>query len=508
MDRLIKKENTMNFSDALERNLNTTKTTNGSLAFKSTLNANLDVFFTAGGVRGSWNPIQSQADVVTKFKQALTEDKELAIRNLINIRNFRMDGMGERKLFQRLYIALDKDTQIKMIPVVPIIGRWDDLFEIFHLTTNIDLKVKICSFIKEQLDADLKSEQPSLLAKWLPSDKGSRAKERDKVFIHSLGFKYTKEYRKILSTLRPKLNLIETKLTQKEYDKIDLEKIPSRAFGFYSKALWKYKEDEMENLNKKVESGEAQIKMVGITPDEVIHKLKENKMRNLEDTFEAQWKSFPTDDKNDNVLVMADVSPSMECAHGKPMDVSIALAIYFSERATGEFHNKFMTFSSKPSFESFTDNMSLKEKVRKAERADWGGSTNIEAALDAILETAKDNHLSQEDLPSTLLIVSDMQFDQASRANKSNLEYAQEQFEKAGYQLPNIVFWNVAGSSNAPATVDSKHVSLVSGFAPGVMKSVMAMNPDDFSPTGIMMKQLHNEGINSILELMESWSEK
>lgn len=494
----------MSFSNALERNLNTTETENGAKAFKSSLNSNLDLFFGAGAVRASHNPIKERADMVLTFKKALAEDKDLAIRNLINIRNFRLGGMGERELFRRLYLALDKETRLEFVPIVPIIGRWDDLVNIFYLTTDKELKQQISVFIINNINDDLESERPSLLAKWLPSDKGSRATSEEKEFIHSLGFKQTRDYRKILSRLRSKLNLVETKLSKKDYDEIDVANLPSRAFNFYKKALWRHKAEDMESLNKKVESGEVKIKMDGVTPNEIVKQMRSYHSGNIEATLESQWSSFSKEDGNDDVLVMADVSGSMSYwADGVPMDVSIALAIYFSERAKGEFHNKFMTFSSKPSFVSYKDGMSLADKVRLTEKSDWENGTNIDAAFDAILETAIENHLHQDELPKTLLVVSDMQFDEATYNYKSNLEYAQSKFEQYGYKLPNIVFWNVAGTTNTPATVYDKNTSLVSGFTPSVMKSIMEMDEDAFTPDGIMMKQLHSEQIDKIMEMLK-----
>lgn len=493
-----------NFLNTLTKNLNETVTENGDLAHRSTLQHNLDVFFGAGAVRYDE---AGQEKLQRDFIQAYHEDASLAIRNLINIRNFRMGGMGERKVFQQLLNVLRTEVRIKFLPFLAEIGRWDDVMFLWEVTKQYD--EVISAFLLAQLQADTKTlqrgEAVSLLAKWMPTDN-----QRHRAQVNQLVASFNRcgaqmnrrDYRKMVSLLRQPLNLVETNLSQKNYAKILLEKLPSRAFNKYKTALWKYKEEDMRALLERVEQGEVKIKTAGITPDELIKAYIDYRAEPNAVT-EAQWQSlYDLNETAENVLVMADVSGSMT---GKPMEVSIGLAIYFAERLKGAFHNRFMTFSKRPELVTFKDSMNLYEKVKVAKNADWGMNTNFNLALQTILRTAQKSQLSQEDFPQVLLVVSDMQFDSAEGwGNYSTFTKNQADFEAAGYTMPAIVFWNVDGNSNVPVTINDGGVALVSGFSPMVMDAIMKVDFKNLTPEAIMTQQLSKpeyiEMANAILE--------
>lgn len=490
------------FLNVLKKETNATTTQNGDKAYKSTLNHNLDVFAFSGGAHLDKRVMRKAKKA---FIKALNEDKELALRNLINVRNFRDGGMGERQLFRDMYITMDEDTQIKMLPLVPEIGRWDDVVEIIKTTQYGRVKRTGYALIQKQLNADYvamtKDEPISLLVKWLPSDKGSKTTQENRKFIRELGFPYRRDYRKMLSALRPKLKLVETELSQKRYD-IDFNKVPSRAFNKYQNAFWRHLNDQMEAYIESVNKGEKKIKMAGVTPDEVVHHFMKQSMyalqhdKNVAAVAEAQWKSLSDlSVKPENTLVMADVSGSMWF---KPLEVSIGLAIYFAEQMTGEFHNHFMTFSERPELIELSNNMSLEEKVTEVFDANWGMNTDLNKAFNLILSTACKNKVPQEDMPKTLLIISDMQFD-SSWGDKSTFETAKREFEQMGYKLPNIVFWNVAGDT-APVTENEDNVGLLSGFTPTVMETIMTMDLDKLTPINLMLTQLNKDKYTDMLK--------
>ena len=103
---------------------------------------------------------------------------------------------------------------------------------------------------------------------------------------------------------------------------------------------------------------------------------------------------------------------------------------------------------------------------------------------------AKKNNLTKDDLPTTLLIISDMEFDAATRGS-TNFEAARQLFEQYGYELPEVVFWNANGRpGNVPITVNDKGVALVSGASPAVVKSVLT---GELDPETIMLKALNSE---------------
>lgn len=118
--------------------------------------------------------------------------------------------------------------------------------------------------------------------------------------------------------------------------------------------------------------------------------------------------------------------------------------------------------------------------------------TNVEAVFNLILDAAVRNHVSKEDLPETLYLISDMEFNSCVRnASLSNFENAKRRFEENGYKLPQIVFWNVASrNSNRPVTKNEQGVALVSGCTPRLFSMVAS---GQLSPYTVMTKVLQSE---------------
>ena len=111
-------------------------------------------------------------------------------------------------------------------------------------------------------------------------------------------------------------------------------------------------------------------------------------------------------------------------------------------------------------------------------------NTNIQRVFELILNTAVKNSVPEEEMPSRLYIVSDMEFDYCAEGSElTNFEYAKKLYESAGYKLPEIVFWNVASRHRQqPVTKNEQGVALVSGCTPRIFKMVASgtMNPYAF----------------------------
>jgi len=314
----------------------------------------------------------------------------------------------------------------------------------------------------------------SLLGKWLKSENsGKTSKEIAIKTRKSLGLS-SKNYRKMLTILRSKIDIIETKLSEKNYKDIDYSKTPSKAGMIYKDAFSKHDPVRYSKYLKDVEEGKQKINTKALFPYEIVRKArKEN-----DKTLDLLWKNLPDYTKdNEKAIVVADVSGSMD---GTPMDVSISLAMYFAERNKGIFHNKFITFSSKPELQEIAGD-SLNQRIRNLENADWEQNTNIQAVFDLILNTAKDNTLKSEDLPKTIYIISDMEFDEASET-QTNFQVIKEKYKAAGYEMPTLVFWNVdSRQNNVPITENEKGVVLISGSSPTVFKyAVEKVTPNEF----------------------------
>ena len=458
---------------------NKTTTTNGAKAFKSTLSANVDFFGTAGSSRGK--------DLVPLFVKAFNEDQDLALRNLMYLRDVR-GGSGERDSFRKLLVALaELNPKVlldsKILEKTTEVGRWDDLLELVKPTIDARVYAKVIGILKQGL-----IDGNGLCAKWLPrkGDVSSRLR---------LAFGWSpKFYRKTLVTLT---KVVETQMCAKDWDNIQFSHVPSKAMTIYTKAFKRNAQDAFQLYKEALTTGEAKVNAAAVFPHDV-YKALLGGSASEDIVFSTQWNSLP-DYMNDlNVLPMIDTSYSMTTRVGGStslscMDVAVSLGTYISQRTKGDFKNTFLTFNTTPTLEVIKGN-TLREQFSNVLGANWGGSTNIDAGFKLILDKAVANKVPQADMPKMLIILSDMQFNGADR-NSSGYGMAKQAFKAAGYELPLIVFWNLAASGNVPVTMNKEGVCLVSGFSSAILKAVLGgdLNPENFTPKAIMLSALMDE---------------
>lgn len=459
----------MTFMIALETELNTNETLNGAKAYASTLNASLDLFGKIAACRNDVNQAQKL------FARAFKEDPETATRILFWARDIR-GGQGEREVFRNLFKYLvEEDGEIgaKLVSLVPVYGRWDDLL----VLENTSAWGTVLNAIQSQLNLDrvsYKAGAPvSLLAKWLPSINASSkdSKRLGRKIAEHLGLT-EREYRKVLSNLRTHINIVEKAMCSKEWSAIDYSKLPSRAAFMYRKAFQKQDGVRYAQYLSAVEKGEAKINASTLYPYDIVDQYLYKGAR-YDKTIDLQWEALPNymEGREFNGLVVADVSGSM---YGRPMAVSISLAMYIAERNTAEvWKDKFLTFSGNPKLQTIVGS-TIGKRIDNLSRAEWGMNTDLMAVFKTVLDAGLKNSVAAEDMPQKLIIVSDMQFDQCCHSNKrTNFEQIQKLYRKAGYEMPQLVFWNVNSYSNVPMTMHDTGTCLVSGCSPSILKSIL-----------------------------------
>ena len=237
--------------------------------------------------------------------------------------------------------------------------------------------------------------------------------------------------------------------------------------------------------------------------------------------MEALWNNLPdTVAGCGNTMVVADDSASMTWVKlpgstARPLEVANAMAIYFAERSSGQFKNQFMTFSEEPQLIDLSKGKNLKEKLKIVNSAHVGANTNIEAVFDLILTTAVNKHMEQSELPANILIISDMEFDGCTCGNASKGQYGyyrysslssrlfdeiSKQYQDAGYQMPRLIFWNVASRTGTiPVKENDMGVALVSGFSVNIAKMVMS---DRLDPYECLLEAINAERYQPIEDAM------
>lgn len=446
----------MSFLEELQKGTNKTVTENGAVTNRSTLNNNLDFFALAGAMRGN------VPGAVKLFEKAFHTDKQLAVRTLFYLRDVR-GGQGERTIFRECYKALwtlDAHLAGVLLAFVPTYGRWDDVVE---LTSPATYPVFV-DMVKKQFESDeiamAKSESVSLMAKWLPSvnTSSARTKAQGKNLAKALELKDS-QYRKKVVALRKYIKLLEQDMSAKNWSEIDYSKLPSQAHRKHVKAFKRNDEARYTEFLAKVEKGKAKLNADTLFTYEVFDAISAGQDK----AANAMWKSLPDFTNGNDALVVADVSGSMR---GRPMSVSVSLALYYAEHNKGIFHNKFMTFSERPQLVDVVGD-TLAAKLRMIENAHWDMNTNLEAVFATVLLAAVNSGQGQDGMPKALYIISDMEFDQAVRnPSESIFDNAKAAFKVHALELPHVVFWNVnARQEQAPATKFDNNVTLISGLS-------------------------------------------
>lgn len=461
------------------------RTTNGMKALNSTSSACVDLFFKIGASRGK--------NVIPDFTGAFVENRDYAMRITQWARDVRQ-GAGERKIFRDVLVNLikhDQDAAVALARKVPVLGRWDDLLVLI----GTEIEYVAFDMIREALN-----KGDGLCAKWMPRKGEVAVKLRT-----ALGWT-PKYYRKRLVELT---KVVEQNMCANQWDEINFNHVPSVASARYKKAFARHTPKYAEWAAKLVSTdpkvkAEVKVNAGAVYPYDVLKGvfgayggLIKDKA-NL-DHVTAQWEALPNYVGDASILPIVDVSGSMTCPAGgynsksktSCLDVSVSLGLYLADKNKGVFKDTFMTFSGKPQLLNLKGN--IVQKIEQMVRAAWEMNTNLNAAIQKILDVAKAGNVAPEDMPQVLLILSDMQFDQCARHDDSAMQMIERKYAEAGYTMPKIVFWNLNAADNVPVKFNKSGVALVSGFSPTIVKSVLAADLEEFTPEAIMRKTIMSE---------------
>ena len=473
---------------------NMTLTENGAATYRSTGSECLDLFGTVGGMRN-----QSDDEIIKRFERAYADDADTAMKILFFARDVR-GGLGERRIFRTIvrYIAsTHTESLFKNIRLFPEYGRWDDLLELI----GTPCEAAAIALIKEQISEDLViantdigSDSVSLLAKWLPSVNASSRATRDMALYLADALGMTPaNYRKTLSLLRAEIGILENNLRTREYD-FDYSKQPAKAMFKYRRAFIRNDSERYGAFLNDVREGKATMHTGTLMPYEIIspvidyleevkceaglkYKPESPYKRIAEErkAIDTTWNSQENFAGDKNALVVVDGSGSMYCVDNPmPAAVAMSLGIYFGERNTGAFANHFITFSRTPQLVEIKGE-DIFDKVEYCMSYNEVADTNIQAVFELILDAAVRNNVPQEEMPETIYIVSDMEFNWCTTgADITNFEYAKQIFAEAGYRLPQVVFWDVdSREQQLPVTKNEQGVTLVSGCTPRLFSMVL-----------------------------------
>lgn len=494
------------FLNAMKDDYNYGLTENLAVTYKSTLNKVLDLFAMGGAYRR-----RNDDDVITLFKNAYDEDPTLALKCLFYLRDCR-GGQGERRFFRVAYkwlIDYDIEAAARNLDQIAEFGRFDDLI---YIAIDTELEAAAFEIIASQLREDMNEKYPSICAKWCPSENASaRATKRAGARLRTFMGMTSKEYRKMLSVLRERINIVERLMSENRWDEIEFDKLPSRAGILYKDAF--KRRDLIAEKYKEFAKSEKTVNASVLYPHEVAHQAFNCRENNPDGTdrrmIQKYWDALPNyyGDNEENAIAVVDVSGSM---NGLPMEAAVSLGAYVAEKAHGPFAGHFITFSSHPQLVEFTGS-DITDKFRRCVDADWGMNTNIEAVFDMLLSNALKAKVAIEDMPNRLYILSDMQFDECVTSGKPNrdrwsygnslnrgqidtlIESIAKKWASYGYKLPSIVFWNLRATDNAVPAI-GEGFSYVSGFSPIILQTILSGKDG----VDLMLEKLESERYETI----------
>ena len=469
------------FLNAMKIDTNYGLTENGGIKHNTTMNKILDMFAMGGAMRNC-----SDDDIIHMFKCAYGEDPTLALRCLFYLRDVR-GGQGERRFFRTVLKWMGDhmaDECENIIHLVSEYGRWDDLFELFGTKCEGSMMGYVYFTILHNDD--------HLLYKWMPSINTSsrNTKERGRKFAQNFGMT-ERQYRKMLSEGRKACNLVETLMSQNEWDKIAFDKLPSKAGLLYKKAFMR-REETKARYAEFMSNDKTKVNASVLNPVDIAHQIfttwrPSTTERNAWQKYWDNLKDY-YNGKEEPGIAVVDVSGSMS---GVPMEAAVSMGAYIAERGKGPFHNHFITFSDNPALVEFTG-VDIYDKFCRAQRADWGGSTNIEAVFNMLLNTALKHHTPASEMPKTIYIFSDMEFNRCVTSGPASadrwgyygrtlnrnqintvIEAQVDKWAAYGYEVPRVIFWNLdARQENIPAI--GAGFSYVSGFSMNMVECILS----------------------------------
>jgi hypothetical protein len=453
------------------------RTENGMTTNSTTLNHCVDLFFHIGAMRG-----QDKTKKINAFVKAFSEDALTALKVLFWARDIR-GGAGERETFRQIVTHMvDKEADVlrKNLNLFAEYGRWDDLLVFVGTKLEADALEVIAAGLK---DPNVRG----LAAKWMPRPnvKNFTKKRQAKALRKYLNMS-PKAYRQMLAELS---NTVEQAMCSGNWESIDYSKIPSKAMSDYMKAFGRHDHAGFTKYLDSLAKGETKINASAVYPYDIVKNLNYGNANGAD----AQWVALPNymEKSDERVLPLVDVSGSMGVSAGGSatvtcMDVAISLGMYISERNLGAFQDAFITFSSNPRLEVLKG--SLSQRYNQLKRADWGQSTSLEKAYKLILDKAVANNVPANEMPTMLMVLSDMQFNEATVSrgggwrggeavnwNPTAQKMVETMYADAGYEMPKIVYWNLRSvNSDSPVQFDKSGTALVSGFSPALLTNLLS----------------------------------
>jgi hypothetical protein len=489
-------------------------------------------------------------------------------------------GKGERKIAYDMWNYLlsnpgTKDLTVYMMELLPEYGCWRDLLQFPKAGLNIMLKQMVKDEAAlEEAERNGVAPKLSLMAKWAPRE-GSEF-EATKKMAEMLNRSETRlsrqlaSYRKRIARLNKALQTVEIKMCAGNWEEIEPAKVPGRCLQKNMRAFLNEKagtkkgekvesgqlrhpddpirmacRDHFQEHFAKAAKGEAKVHAAQVVyPHELVMRvINGNVSGDEKNGLIAQWNSIVEKAREGGglgrSLAMCDFSGSMRMGitGSLPYWVSMAMGLLISELTTHEFKDTFLSFDSDPRIHQLPEGDIFKRVESISEDLGQGTSTDFQKAMDLVLQTLKRNRVPIGKEPENLIVLTDMNWDQAAGYGEHSLytgslyrhigktgnwqthvEMIREAFKKGGeeiwgpgngWKMPTIVIWNLsASSSDFHARADTEGVAMLAGWSPSLFKVLQTDGVVNWTPYQALRIQLDDVRYDAVRERFASWQAK
>lgn len=438
----------------------------------------------------------TEEEIIENFRRIFYSGTSYSIKLLFFIRD-KVNGLGERRVFRVLlnYLGNEHPKYIENnLTLIPKYGRWDDLYSLF----NTKVEDAVIDLFRNQIQIDINSNKPSTLGKWLKSENTSSKESRSfgNKTRRLLGYS-PKEYRRLLSSLRRKIDIVETNISRREYSKINYENLTELNIKKYKKAFLKndkadYEKFKLENPKKAFifKSLENIISIIRETLNNPgINSIEDMYLKNLEYLIDKNIKDLNT---FEDTLIINGIEGELIQNKNRYFDILISTILLYNKLNLNSFKNYYMSFKNNPKFNKLTSTDYI-GSIKSMSKNNINYNMDLNSALDLLLFTSIKKNLKPEAIPKSIMFI----YNKSEDISFNNLKFISEKWINSGFEMPKIKLWNLKDLSSKFSISYKDSVVIISGYNKYIWKYILESR--EIKNSNIIIDKFNNIQYNDLI---------
>lgn len=438
----------------------------------------------------------TEEEIIENFRRIFYSGTSYSIKLLFFIRD-KVNGLGERRVFRVLlnYLGNEHPKYIENnLTLIPKYGRWDDLYSLF----NTKVEDAVIDLFRNQIQIDINSNKPSTLGKWLKSENTSSKESRSfgNKTRRLLGYS-PKEYRRLLSSLRRKIDIVETNISRREYSKINYENLTELNIKKYKKAFLKndkadYEKFKLENPKKAFifKSLENIISIIRETLNNPgINSIEDMYLKNLEYLIDKNIKDLNT---FEDTLIINGIEGELIQNKNRYFDILISTILLYNKLNLNSFKNYYMSFKNNPKFNKLTSTDYI-GSIKSMSKNNINYNMDLNSALDLLLFTSIKKNLKPEAIPKSIMFI----YNKSEDMSFNNLKFISEKWINSGFEMPKIKLWNLKDLSSKFSISYKDSVVIISGYNKYIWKYILESR--EIKNSNIIIDKFNNIQYNDLI---------